>query len=99
MTKATLLSGKQLIKAVRSLSVFKLNAQNKKLIGTFDFDTHVNALVFVAKVTVHAEVAHHHPDITFTFKKVKVILTTHDVKGLTRTDVDLAQKIESLYER
>jgi len=38
----------------------------------------------------------HHPDIfLFSYKKVRLTLTTHSAGGLTRMDFDLAAKIEN----
>lgn len=90
------MSSKQLKKALSSLELFSPTPKNTKLTATFDFKSHVEALVFIARITVHAEVEQHHPDIDFTYKKVKVSLTTHEAKGLTQKDIKLAKKIESL---
>lgn len=66
------------------------------LTRSFSFDSHVEALVFIARITVHSEVLQHHPDIKFTYKKVKVKLTTHEPKGLTKKDIEMADRINSL---
>jgi len=89
-----LLTKKVLESALKKLPDWKTNPKTTTLYKTFTFDTHVNALTFIARITVFAEVAGHHPDIEFTYAQVKVKLTTHDVKGLTKKDIDLAQKIE-----
>ena len=53
-------------------------------------------LAFVAKVAVHAEVMNHHPDIELSYGKVKVKLSTHDAKGLTTLDFELAKRIDGI---
>lgn len=93
------LAKKQLQTLSQSLDHFVVAAADKKLVGTFTFATHVEGLVFIARITVYAEVENHHPDIQYTYRKVKVTLTTHDVKGLTKKDTDLAKKIELLYKK
>lgn len=96
MARTTTLSSKQLTQKLKSLEHFEPTPKKSKLNAEFTFPTYVAALVFIARVTVFAEVLQHYPDIHFTHKKVKVSLTTHDVKGLTQKDVDLAKRIESI---
>jgi len=43
-----------------------------------------------------AEAAWHHPDLTVSYAFVIVKLCTHDAKGITDKDFELAQKIESV---
>ena len=50
----------------------------------------VNAIGFIA------EAAWHHPDLTVGYAQVTVKLQTHRVRGITMSDVELAQKIEEL---
>jgi len=81
---------------LKAHAAWKADAAYKKLTHTRTFNTHVDALVFIARVTVHAQVLEHHPDITFTHRKVKIVLTTHDVKGITKLDIELAKKISTV---
>ena len=43
-----------------------------------------------------AETAWHHPDLAVSYAFVEVKLTTHDAKGITDKDFELAKKIEEL---
>ena len=43
-----------------------------------------------------AELAWHHPEIRATFGRVEVRLDTHESKGVTARDFELARKIESV---
>ena len=45
-----------------------------------------------------AEAAWHHPDLTASYAWVEVRLTTHDHKGLTDKDFELAKKIEEVVQ-
>ena len=67
-----------------------------KVIHTHSF---LSGLSFIAKVAVHAEIFGHHPDIELSYNTVKIHLSTHDVKGLTKLDFDLAKRIDVLQER
>ncbi|MEM9336254.1 MAG: 4a-hydroxytetrahydrobiopterin dehydratase [Patescibacteria group bacterium] len=65
----------------------------------FSFKDYLDAFMFVARVSVHAEILKHHPDIELSYGKVKVKLTTHDLKGVSKLDVDLAKRIEHVADR
>ena len=52
----------------------------------------VNALAYLA------EQENHHPDLTVSYKRVTVELTTHDVGGLSLNDFIVAAKIDKLVE-
>ena len=43
-----------------------------------------------------AEAAWHHPDLTVSYAWFEVRLTTHDAKGITDKDFELAKKIEDV---
>lgn len=57
---------------------------------TKDFTT---GLELVNRIGASAEESDHHPDITLTYPEVAVALSSHDVGGITRRDVDLARRI------
>ena len=48
----------------------------------------VNALGFIA------EAADHHPDLTVTYRRVAVALSTHSAGGITAKDLELARKFD-----
>jgi 4a-hydroxytetrahydrobiopterin dehydratase len=83
-------------KLLKKVPLWSLTPKETALVRTFIFTSHIDALVLIARITVHAQVQNHHPEIHFTYCKVKVTLTTHDVKGLTIKDFELAEKIDSL---
>ncbi|PRD41477.1 4a-hydroxytetrahydrobiopterin dehydratase [Phyllobacterium phragmitis] len=45
-----------------------------------------------------AEAAWHHPDIKASYAWVEVILMSHDAKGITNKDFELARKIEDVVQ-
>ena len=83
-------------KKLLKISDWNLNTKQTELSKTFPFASFMHGFAFVAKIAVHAEVMGHHPDIELSFSKVKVKLSTHDVKGLTNADFELAKKIDGL---
>lgn len=58
--------------------------------ATGDFAT---GLELVNRIGASAEAANHHPDLTLTYPEVTVTLTSHDVGGITRRDIELARAI------
>lgn len=55
-----------------------------------------STLMVVNTVGHLAEAAWHHPDLTVSYAFVIVKLCTHEAKGITDKDFELAQKIESV---
>ncbi len=68
------------------------------LIQVFECTSFLQSIAFVNRVAVLAEQANHHPDMWIRYRRVTVILTTHDEQGVTLRDVALAEEIDQLYE-
>lgn len=68
--------------------------QRNTITRTFAFEDFAEALGFVARVGVAAERVFHHPDIDIRWNKVTLVLSSHDVGGLTERDTELAAKID-----
>src|SRR5262249_8697976 len=56
----------------------------------FTFSNFKNALAFVVKVGALAEAEGHHPDIHLAWGKVRIVLWTHKINGLSESDFILA---------
>lgn len=54
------------------------------------------ALAFTNKVGAIAEEEGHHPDILLSYGKVKILLWTHKIDGLTESDFILAAKCDEI---
>ena len=91
-----LITGKDLNKRMRGLSEWTINKKETQLSKSFTVPSFIAGLALIAKVTVYAEILQHHPDVELSYDKVKIKLTTHDVKGLTKTDFELAKKIDNI---
>ncbi len=56
-----------------------------------------NAAEFIGKIAPIANEQDHHPDILLhDYKKVKVMLSTHDAGGVTSNDFKLAKAIDAI---
>lgn len=62
----------------------------------FAFPDFATALAFTNKVGELAEREGHHPDIHLAWGKVRVVLWTHTIDGLTESDFVMAAKVEGL---
>lgn len=87
---------KDVEKKLASLDGWSVSTKHDAISKSFAFPTFVAGLAFIAKVTVHAEVMQHHPDIELSYGTVKVKLSTHDADGLTKKDFELAERIDTL---
>ena len=59
--------------------------------------TYMEGIDFVNKVAAAAEANNHHPDIHINYKRISVKYWTHSSGGVTLADVQMAQKITSLF--
>ena len=71
-------------------------AESGKLHREYRFRDFVQAFGFMAQVALLAERAAHHPEWFNVYNKVVVDLTTHEARGITRKDLDLAREIEQV---
>ena len=65
----------------------------RKTVTRKDF---AGAMAFVNRVAELAEEADHHPDISISWNKVELTLSTHSAGGITQLDLDLAGRIDRL---
>lgn len=62
----------------------------------FAFPNFVTALAFTNRVGDLAEDVNHHPDLHLSWGKVKVLIWTHKINGLTESDFIFAAKVDRL---
>jgi 4a-hydroxytetrahydrobiopterin dehydratase len=70
--------------------------ESGELVRTFQFKDFVASLRFVNQVGELAEKAGHHPDIDIRYNRVRLALVSHDARGLTEKDFDLATQVQNL---
>ncbi len=63
---------------------------------TFRFADFSAALGFVVRVGLAAEKRDHHPDVELSWGRARVVWTTHDQKGVTSLDLELAEASDTL---
>ncbi len=67
------------------------------LTRTVVLDNFTEAAIFISQIAPLADGMNHHPDVLLhRFKRVKIMLWTHSVDGLTQNDFDLARQIDRI---
>lgn len=84
-------------KALKPLSgwIIRDNAIEKE----FRFKSYLAGLGFAYSLGKIAELENHHPDIFIGWRRVKIVLSTHAIKGLSQNDFVMAAKSELEYDR
>lgn len=62
----------------------------------FAFKSFTQAFGWMTQAAMWAEKWNHHPEWSNVYNKVHVVLTTHDVGGVSTLDAKLARKLDSL---
>ncbi len=63
---------------------------------TYEFGNFVAAFGWMTQAAIWAEKWNHHPEWSNVYNRVTVVLTTHDVEGVSTLDAKLARKMDSL---
>ena len=70
--------------------------ENKSITRKFHFKDFIQAFSFMTKVAILAETMCHHPEWSNVYADVEIILTTHDLGGISNLDFKLAKAIDEL---
>ena len=89
-----ILSNKQLNENLKELDDW--NIVKGRLSKEFKFKGVTQAFGFMTEVAITAETMDHHPEWSNVYNKVEVNLITHSEGGITKLDIDLAQKIDTI---
>jgi len=65
---------------------------------TYKFKNFVEAFGWMTQVAIWSEKWNHHPEWFNVYNRVEVVLSTHDVEGLSALDAKLARKMDALAE-
>lgn len=77
---------------------WKYDGKTSSLKRDVEFLNFSTAWGFMTQVAMKAEGMEHHPDWSNAYNKVSITLTTHEEKGVTQKDLDLASFINSLVD-
>ncbi|MFZ3579604.1 4a-hydroxytetrahydrobiopterin dehydratase [Virgibacillus sp. DJP39] len=65
----------------------------------YKFNKYLDGIRFVDDVAQFAENKQHHPVISIDYKKVTVKFSSWQEKGLTALDIEMAARVDELYEQ
>jgi len=85
------LSTEQRRAAMKKLPSWKKTRGREAIEKTYVFTSFSAAFAWMTRVALRAEQMDHHPEWFNVYNTVKVTLATHDVGGLSKLDVELAQ--------
>ena len=86
------LKGAEIVQLLRELGNGWQVVDEHHLEKEYRFKNFQQALAFVNRVGAIAEEQGHHPDLFLSWGKVKIVLYTHKIDGLTESDFILAAK-------
>src|ERR1044071_2914507 len=93
MPRPSRLTEAQLQESLATLDGWEL--KDGKLHKTYKFADFSQAWGFMSRAALIAEKMDHHPEWFNVYSTVRVDLNTHDAGGITRLDVELAQKMDA----
>jgi 4a-hydroxytetrahydrobiopterin dehydratase len=70
-------------------------ADGDSIAKEFRFPGFRDAIAFVVRLALAAEVADHHPDVDIRYDRVRVVLSTHSEGGVTEKDLALAAEADA----
>ncbi len=65
----------------------------------FRFKSYLAGIDFAYSIGKIAELENHHPDLSIGWRRVKVVLSTHAIMGLSQNDFVMAAKSELEYSK
>ncbi|BCJ89491.1 putative pterin-4-alpha-carbinolamine dehydratase [Terrihabitans soli] len=92
----TKLTGKERSEALASLAGWSEVEGRDAIRKEFKFRNFSEAFGFMARVALAAEKMDHHPEWSNVYDRVDIVLSSHDIGGVSERDIKLAAKIEKL---
>jgi len=90
------LSSEEKITLLQNLSGWVELEGREAIQKSFKFNDFNEAFAFMTDVALKAEEINHHPEWSNVYNTVDVVLTTHDVDGLSELDIELAKFMDEL---
>lgn len=75
---------------------WELQTDRDALKKTFEFKNFIAAFGWMSQIAIWSEKMNHHPEWFNVYRTVEVLLTSHDVDGLSMRDVKMAKKMDQL---
>jgi 4a-hydroxytetrahydrobiopterin dehydratase len=88
------LTQKRRDEALAELPGWSLQSSRDAIEKSFSFADFNTAFAFMTRIALKAEAMNHHPEWFNVYSRVDIVLTSHDVDGLSERDITLAKFIE-----
>ncbi len=88
------LSEREIRKMLGELKGWRLSG--KRIVRVVRYEGFMPGVELLNEIAKIAEEMDHHPDVTISYGRMRVSLTTHDAGGLTDLDFKLAARIEEV---
>lgn len=94
-TKIKKIDPQTLTESLESLAGWEYLKMPDAIKKSFRFENFNHAWSFMSRVALLAERMDHHPEWSNTYNQVTIILSTHDVNGISHKDIKMATTIDS----
>ena len=74
---------------------WKLLNDRNAISKTYKFKNFNEAFAFMTSVAIFADKINHHPEWFNVYARVDVVLTTHDLNGVSELDITLAEHMDN----
>ena len=91
------LSPQQTAELLATLKHWNHDEKRDAITREFVFADFAQAFAFMTHIAIQSEKLNHHPEWSNVYNHVTITLTTHDVKGLSQRDIDLAQYVDAAF--
>ena len=81
---------------LKQVKEWELSNDATSISKLFTFKNFADAMMFANAVAAIAESEGHHPDLSISWGKVGIELSTHAIKGLSENDFIMAAKIDTI---
>jgi len=93
---SSLLMANKARESLKDLDGWQMTDDHKMIYREFKLQDFLAAIDLIDRIALIAEDEKHHPDIHLTqYRNLRVVLTSHDVGGLTMKDFTVALKIDN----
>jgi 4a-hydroxytetrahydrobiopterin dehydratase len=82
--------------ALAALSGWRAESDRDAIAKSFTFKDFNAAFAFMTRIALKAEAMNHHPEWRNVYNRVDIVLTSHDVSGLSERDIALASFIDGI---
>ena len=84
--------------ALGRLPLWTMVEKREAIFRSYQFSDFASAFGWMTKMALVCEKMNHHPEWLNIYNRVDVTLATHEAKGVTQKDIDLAQAMDAAFQ-